>query len=53
MRRGPKASTSMPITIRVGMVRATLRISSTLTSWSLSPRAPRIEDIIGAWLNHT
>jgi hypothetical protein len=53
MRRGPKASTSMPMMMRAGMVSATFRISSIFTCWSLSPKASRIDTSSGAWLNQT
>jgi len=53
MIRGPKRSTSMPTTIRAGIVSATLRMRSVLTSWSVRSRASRMEAISGAWLNHT
>ena len=48
MRRGPTLSTSMPTTMRAGMVSATLRIRSAETSWSVSLSELRIAAISGA-----
>ncbi len=53
MMRGPSLSTSMPTTIRAGMVNDTFKINNALTSCSLSPKTSRMVASNGAWLNHT
>ena len=53
MLRGPNESTSIPITIRAGIVSATLRINSVFTCCSVNPNVVCIASSKGAWLNHT
>src|SRR5690606_3484632 len=50
---GPNRSTKMPITIRAGMVSATLRMSRAFHCSSVIENVPLIASLNGAWANHS